>query len=186
MIEIYLAKNHLLLKSGYGNPEMHSHSACHIIIGLEGDMKVCVNGKSVVCGGALLPSGVSHTVNGFGRSLLVFMFNITSKVSECIKNLKILETQEAEQIISAWRSWDGGKNGAGYEDFLAEVMAALDISETGSRVSDERIIAAMHFVKEHLNDDVTVRNVAESVYLSEGRFPICSGKRQGLRFRDIW
>lgn len=37
MTEIYLAKNHLLLKTGYCNPEMHSRSASHIIIGLEED-----------------------------------------------------------------------------------------------------------------------------------------------------
>lgn len=35
----------------YGNPETHSLSASHIIIGLEGDMKVSVNGESSVCGG---------------------------------------------------------------------------------------------------------------------------------------
>lgn len=58
----------------------------------------------------------------------------------------------------------------GYKDFWAEVMAVLEISEADSRVSDERIITAMCFVKEHLNDDVTVRDAAESVYLSEGRF----------------
>ena len=40
MTEIYLAENHLLLKTGYGNPEMHSHSACHVLVGLQGDMRV--------------------------------------------------------------------------------------------------------------------------------------------------
>lgn len=37
MTEIYLAEDHLLLKTGYGNPEMHSHSACHVLVDLLGD-----------------------------------------------------------------------------------------------------------------------------------------------------
>lgn len=117
MTEIYLAKTHLLIKSGYGNPEMHSHSSSHIIIGLEGDMKVSVNGESVVCGGAFLPSGVSHTVDGFGRPLLVFMFDVTSKVSEQITDFRSLKAQEAERIVSAWQLYDGCKTEETYEGF---------------------------------------------------------------------
>lgn len=177
-----MVKNHLLLKSGYGNPEMHSHSASHIIIGLEGEMRVSVNGENAVCRGALLPSGTKHTVDGFGRPLLVFMFDITSSVSEQITDFKILKSWETGRIISAWRAWEDGKAGADYETFWAEVMAALGISEAGSRVSDERIIAAMRFVKDHWNDDLTVGDAAESVYLSEGRFSHLFKEETGIAF----
>ena len=182
MTEIYLSDTHLLLKTGYGNPEMHSHSASHIIIGLEADARVNINGENTVCRGALVPSGVKHTVDSCGKPLLVFMFDITSRVSECITNFKTLKTQEAERIISAWQSWDDSKIGANYEDFFAKVMAELDISETGSRVSDERIIAAMRFVKQHLNDDMTVRDAAEFVYLSESRFSHLFREETGIAF----
>lgn len=182
MTEIYLTKTHLLLKAGYGNPEMHSHSASHIIIAPEGDMKVSVNGESVVCSGAFLPSGVSHAVDGFGRPLLVFMFDVTSKVSEQITDFRSLKVQETERIVSAWQLYDSCKTEEAYEGFWTEITAALGISETGSRVSDERIIAAMSFVKEHLNDNVTVRDVAESVYLSEGRFSHLFREETGVAF----
>lgn len=43
MTEIYLAENHRLLEAGYGNPEMHSHSACHVLISLYGDMRVIMD-----------------------------------------------------------------------------------------------------------------------------------------------
>ena len=56
MTEIYLAENHLLLKTGYGNPEMHSHSACHVLVGLQGDMRVITEKETVMCRGAILPS----------------------------------------------------------------------------------------------------------------------------------
>lgn len=177
-----MSKNHLLLKAGYGNPDMHSHSASHIIVGLEGDMKVCVNGENVVCRGALLPSGVNHTVDSFGSPLLVFMLDITSKVSEQITDFTILTRQEIEQIISAWRLLDGGRAEEDYEAFWAKVTAALRIRETGSRISDERIIQAMHFVKEHPDEDITIKDAAESVYLSEGRFSHLFKEETGIAF----
>lgn len=182
MTEIYLAKTHLLLKAGYGNPEMHSHSASHVMIGLEGDIKVSVNGESVVCSGAFLPSGISHTVDGFGRPLLVFMFDVTSKVSERITDFRSMNVQDAERIVSAWESFDRCKTEEAYEGFWTEIMAVLGISETGSRVSDERILAAIRFVKEHLNDDVTIRDAAESVCLSEGRFSHLFREKTGVAF----
>lgn len=184
MTEIYLAKTHLLLKTGYRNPEMHSHSASHVIIGLEGDMKVCINGENVVCSGAFLPSRVSHAVDGFGRPLLVFMFDVTSKVSERITDFRSLKAQETERIVSAWQLYDSCKTEKVYEEFWMEIMAVLGISEAGSRVSDERIIAAMCFVEKHLNDDVTVRNVAESVCLSEGRFSHLFKEETGVAFSE--
>ena len=82
MTEIYLAENHLLLKTGYGNPDMHSHSVCHVLVGLQGDMRVITEKETVMCRGAILPSGMVHTVESFGEPLLVFLFDITSTVSE--------------------------------------------------------------------------------------------------------
>lgn len=182
MTEIYLAKTHLLIRSGYGDPQMHSHSACHIITGLHGDIRVCAGGESVMCSGAFVPSGVSHTVDGFGSPLLVFMFDITSKVSEKITDFKELEKQETERIVSAWQQWETEKNADDYENFFKEVMMLTGMCDTGSRVSDERIAEAMRFVKEHLNDDVTVKDAAESVYLSESRFSHLFREETGISF----
>lgn len=182
MTEIYLAKTHLLIRSGYGDPQMHSHSACHIIIGLYGDIRVFADGESVMCSGALVPSGVCHTVDGSGSPLLVFMFDIMSKISEQITDFKVLKKQDTERIVSAWQLWEIEKNREDYEFFFREVMTLLGMSETGSRVSDERVAEAMRFVKEHLNDDVTVKDAAESVYLSESRFSHLFREETGISF----
>lgn len=61
MTEIYLAKNHLLLAAGYGNMEMHSHSASHVLVGLHGKMRVVTNEEEITCRGAILPSGIAFS-----------------------------------------------------------------------------------------------------------------------------
>lgn len=62
MTEIYLAKNHLLLAAGYGNMEMHSHSASHVLVGLHGKMRVVTDEEEITCRGAILPSGIVRAI----------------------------------------------------------------------------------------------------------------------------
>ena len=102
MTEIYLAENHLLLKTGYGNPEMHSHSACHVLVGLQGDMRVITEKETVMCRGAILPSGMVHTVESFGEPLLVFLFDVTSTVSERMRSFIVLEEGTAEGVALSY------------------------------------------------------------------------------------
>lgn len=46
MNEIYLAKNHLMIKTEYKDPEVHRHSAAHILISLEGPVRFQVDGAA--------------------------------------------------------------------------------------------------------------------------------------------
>ena len=102
--EIYLAENHLLLETGYHDPQIHSHSAAHILLGLHGDMRVITEKETILCRGALLPSGTAHTVDSFGRPLLVFLLDVTSTVSEVRHIFSLAEqglgsTQIAKALI---------------------------------------------------------------------------------------
>lgn len=62
MNEIYLAKNHLMIKTEYKDPEMHRHSAAHILISLKGPVRFQVDGQEMTGFGAVIPSGLPHTV----------------------------------------------------------------------------------------------------------------------------
>lgn len=182
MTEIYLAKDHLLLESGYGNPQMHSHWASHVLVSLYGDMCVVTDRESVVCRGAVLPSGTSHTVDGFGRPILVFLFDITSVVSERIGTFAVLEEQIAERIASSYQQLKAGNLSKNYENFFTEVMGLIGVNKIGSRIADERIIHAIRFVEEHLQDAVTAKDAAEAVYLSESRFSHLFREQAGISF----
>lgn len=58
MNEIYLAKNHLMIKTEYKDPEVHRHSAAHILISLEGPVRFQVDGQEMTGFGAVIPSGL--------------------------------------------------------------------------------------------------------------------------------
>ena len=182
MTEIYLAENHLLLKTGYGNPEMHSHSACHILVGLQGDMRVITEKETVMCRGAILPSGMVHTVESFGGSLLVFLFDITSTVSEQMRRFIVLEERTAEGIAMSYQMLTAGDPEKDYGKFFREVMGLIGIKEVCSRITDERIFLAMRFVEEHLQDEVTAKDAAGAACLSESRFSHLFREQAGIAF----
>lgn len=182
MTEIYLAENHLLLEAGYGNPDMHSHSACHVLVGLHGSIRVITDQEDVTCRGAILPSGTAHTVDSFGKPLLVFLFDVTSAVSEQIKCFTILEEQTAEHIACAYQKLKNGNPVEDYEGFFMKVMGMLGIYEVGSRITDERITLAMEFVEEHMQETVTAKDAAGAACLSESRFSHLFRKQAGIAF----
>lgn len=145
MTEIYLAENHLLLEAGYGKPEMRSHSACHVLISLYGDMRVIMDKEDVICCGAVLPSGTAHIVDNFGEPFLVFLFDITSSVAGQIRYFAVLEEQAAEDIACSYQMLTDGNPEEVYENFFMEVMGIPGICGVGSRITDERIITDMYF-----------------------------------------
>lgn len=182
MTEIYLGKNHLLLEAGYGNPEMHSHSACHVLVGLHGDMRVVTDKEDIKCRGILLPSGTVHTVDSFGKTLLVFLFDVTSSVSEQVRHFTVLEEQTAEDIACSYQMLADGNPAEVYEVFFRKVMELLGICRVGSRVTDERINAAMHFAEEHMQEAVTAKDAAGAACLSESRFSHLFREQTGIAF----
>ena len=182
MTEIYLAENHLLLKTGYGNPEMHSHSACHVLVGLQGDMRVITEKETVMCRGAILPSGIVHTVESFGEPLLVFLFDVTSTVSERMRSFMVLEERTAEGVALSYQTLTDGNSDKDYGKFFRETMEWIGIKEVGSRITDERISLAMRFAEEHLQVEVTAKDAAGAACLSESRFSHLFREQAGIAF----
>lgn len=182
MTEIYLAENHLLLEAGYGNPEMHSHSASHVLVGLHGEMRVVTDEEEMTCRGAILPSGIAHTVDSFGQPLLVFLFDITSAVSEQIRHFTVLGEQTAGEIARSYQALVGGNPEEGYGDFFAQVMGRLGICGAGSRVTDERIVLAMRFVEDRIQETVAAKDAAGAACLSESRFSHLFREQAGIAF----
>ncbi|MCM1495550.1 MAG: AraC family transcriptional regulator [Bacteroides sp.] len=182
MTEIYLTENHLLLEAGYGNPEMHRHSASHILVGLWGEMRVITDKEDVICSGIILPSGAAHTVDSFGKPFLVFLFDVTSVVSKQIRKVTVLEKETAEHIAYSYRILVKENPEKDYKRFFLNVMKLLGICEVGSRITDERITNAMDFVEAHMRETITAKDVAEAACLSESRFSHLFREQTGIAF----
>ncbi len=141
MNEIYLAKNHLMIKTEYKDPEVHRHSAAHILISLEGPVRFQVDGQEMTGFGAVIPSGLPHTVCGApdeeGKplsmpSLLLFLFDETTSVAQSIRESRLITEKQAQTVLQWYRDMrEAPDAAAAYPSFLRKVLKELALSENG-------------------------------------------------------
>ena len=81
MTKLYESTNHILIHTQTLQPAQHSHMAAHIMISMDGSMKVQCAGAEYLCRGILVPSGISHAVDTQGNAVLVFLYDCTTEVA---------------------------------------------------------------------------------------------------------
>lgn len=190
MNEIYLAKNHLMIKTEYKDPEMHRHSAAHILISLKGPVRFQVDGQEMTGFGAVIPSGLPHTVCGApdeeGKpfsmpSLLLFLFDETTFVAQCIRESRLITEKQAQTVLQWYRDMrEAADAAAAYPSFLRKVLKELGLSDSLQAVGDERIRQAYVYIDEHIGSDMTVASIASHFCMSESRFSHLFRKEAGM------
>lgn len=183
MTEIYLSSNHLMLKSGYGDPQMHSHLAAHVLVSLNGTMEVLTEKQRLQCAGALIPSGCAHTVRTGGEPVLVFLFDATTAAAERISAVREVRPAVAAQIAASYGAMCSDADiKQAYAQFFAQAMELLRLPVCLQRPADERILAAIAYTDEHIAEELTAAQAACAVSLSESRFSHLFREQVGVTF----
>lgn len=206
MNEIYLAKNHLMIKTEYKDPKMHIHSAAHILVCLDGPVKFQIDGQETMGFGALIPSGIPHTVCGTmneeGKSLsmsslLLFLFDETTSVAKSIQESKLLSQKQANKIQQWYRKLQKEPDiSVAYIGFLQKVLKELALTDNEEfskhktdgmfehtnlqTVQDSRIKDAYAYIDLHIGSDITVASIADAFCMSESRFSHLFRKEAGM------
>ena len=190
MNEIYLAKNHLMIKTEYKDPEMHRHSAAHILISLKGPVRFQVDGQEMTGFGAVIPSGLPHTVCGApdeeGKpfsmpSLLLFLFDETTFVAQCIRESRLITEKQAQTVLQWYRDMrEAADAAAAYPSFLRKVLKELGLSDSLQAGGGERLRRTQVYIDEHIGSDMTVASIASHFCMSESRFSHLFRKEAGM------
>lgn len=180
---MYENENHLMICTQYKDPEMHQHSAAHIIISLEGNMEVSLSDKTILCEGILIPSGMFHTANTYGKRVLVFLFDKTTTVSNQIDVLKIMNNDTVNKIRKAFMEFESCNiSTSSYLVFLRCVFESNEIHANTTIITDERIQKSMTYIQSKLHEKLSCREVADHVFLSTGRFSHLFKEQAGMTF----
>lgn len=128
-------------KTEYKDPEVHRHSAAHILISLEGAVRFQVDGQEMTGFGAVIPSGLPHTVCGAldeeGKplsmpSLLLFLFDETTSVAQSIRESRLITEKQAQTVLQWYRDMrEAADAAAAYPSFLRQVLKELGLSDNG-------------------------------------------------------
>lgn len=182
MTKIYEANNHILIHAGYADPVEHSHMAAHIIVCLDGEMCVMSDGTEYLCYGIMIPSGISHMVNTYEKDVLVFLYDCTTNVARQMENIRCISRENCDSIIKLYKDMQQECTGGCYKKFETSVLELLGITDSMHQISDERVVAAMSYIRKESSEKLSCRDVAGAVHLSPGRFSHLFKAQVGMTF----
>ncbi len=182
MTKMYEAKNHLLIHTGYVNPAEHRHMAAYIIISMEGKMIVSSVGKEYLSRGVMIPTGALHQIDTKGKPALVFLYDSTTNVAMQIKDVQDLPETDCDKIVDLYFQFQKNETVDAYNKFEQCCLEQIGITETKCCITDERIISAINYISSNVSEKITCRAVADSVFLSQGRFSHLFKNHVGMTF----
>ena len=174
----------------------HSHYAIQLAIGAPGGLRVQFGrqGAWQDCAAALLPSRATHSidVNACGMSAVLFIEPETREgralAARLQGRLELLDAgavaQASRRLEQAWRVQES------YEAVrLACVELVAELSATAHREpSDARVLAAIEFIRQRVDQPVSLADVAGHAGLSPGRFRHLFVEETGMPLRTylLW
>ncbi len=182
---------------GGGAPiEPHAHYAIQLAIGVPSGLRVQfgANGEWQDCAAALFPSRAVHSidVNGCAMSTVLFIEPDTPEGKALATRLQGgLELLDASVVAPhaerLQRAWQVDKS---YEAVRATCMALVQqLSGAAPRTpSDPRVLAAIEYLRQRVNESVTLPEVAAAVHLSPERFRHLFVEETGMPLRTyvLW
>ena len=182
MTRIFEADNHILIHTGYGDPVKHSHMAAQIIVSEEDCLDVECGGKHYCGRGIVIPAGMEHLADTHGKPVLVFLYDASSEVAGKIRDAFVLEPAGCDQIWSSYHHFLEELTAEKYAVVAETLLIRLGLVGACQCKPDERIRAAMGFVRSSCGEMVSRREVASFCHLSESRFSHLFTKQVGMTF----
>ena len=182
MTKMYETPNHLLIHTGYANPLEHCHRAAHIIISLEDNMNITVDSKTYQSQGIIIPTGIPHKIDTKGKSVLVFLYDSTTNVAMQIHNVRKLANAACAKILDLYFQFQAENSLHSYNKFEQYCLSQIGIKEINCCIQDERISLALKYISSNFSKKITCQEVANSVFLSQGRFSHLFKEQTGMTF----
>jgi len=153
------------------------------MISLDDKIDIMTRSERKKCRGIVIPSGVAHTANTDKNKVLIFLFDNTTTIAKQIKNLAILSDEAVDEIIKAYYCFENSdKSNSCYREFIECVYKCANLSVVENIVIDNRIKSAIAYIQLNIHEPITCSDVANHIFLSEGRFSHLFKEQVGMTF----
>ncbi|MFL6694909.1 MAG: helix-turn-helix domain-containing protein [Ramlibacter sp.] len=174
----------------------HSHYAIQLVIGAPSGLRVQFGqrGDWQACAAALVPSRATHSIDVTGCEMSAVLFiepetpegkALTARLHGKLEVIAPdVVAEGARRLGHAWRV------DRSYEAVTAVCLQLVrDISRTAPREpSDPRVLAAVEYIRQRVDQPVSLAEVAEAANLSPGRFRHLFVEETGMPLRTyvLW
>jgi AraC family transcriptional regulator len=177
-------------------PSPHSHYAIQLVLGAPSGLRVQFGhrGEWVSCAAALVPSRGTHTidVNECDMSVVLFIEPETPEGKALSARLQgRLEVLDAEMVAAAAKrleqAWRVERSREAVNSICAQLVQ--DVSKTAPRApSDPRVLAAVEYLRQRVDQPVSLPEVAKVANLSPDRFRHLFVEETGMPLRTyvLW
>ena len=136
-----------------------------------------------LCRGIVIPSGVVHTANTDKNRVLIFLFDNTTAVANQTKTPVILSDEAVDEVIEAYYCFENGdESSSGYKKLIDCVYKCANLNVAKNIITDSRVKTAIAYMQSNLQESITCRDVANHIFLSEGRFSHIFKEQVGMTF----
>lgn len=168
----------LLGSGGHGRIDTHSHYAIQLAFAAPAGLKVKFGrqGEWRECAGALIPSAAPHTIDVDGCEWTAVLFvepeTAEGKALTALLGGQCRYLDDAELLVAAKRlerAWRGEKDAAKVQALCQQLVR--DLAQARSREpADPRVLAAIAYIQQRVDQQVTLEEVAAIAKLSPSRF----------------
>ena len=118
--------------------------------------------------------------------MIIFLFDNTTAVVNRIKIPVILSDEAVDEVREAYYCFENGdKSSFGYKKFIDCVYKCANLNVAENIITDSRVKAAITYIQSNLQEPITCRDVANHIFLSEGRFSRIFKEQVGMTFSGV-
>ena len=126
---------------------------------------------------------MTHTANTGENRVLIFLFDSTTNIAKQINKISVLDDELVDGVVNAYHIFlNGDKAASDYRKVVTSVYQCVDMRQLEQVCMDERVEAALKYVRSNLSEPLTCSDVAKHVFLSEGRFSHLFKEQAGMTF----
>ncbi len=175
---LFEASDHIAFITNRVNADCHSHNYVQVTLGVEKDFEIVIENTSYFTKGIIVDSNTAHSLRGDKQWQLYLLINPESTFGETIKrelltvgNVHLLTEKEIEKIMGAavndfLKAIDKEK----YNKLLNHIKQTLgDFSLEAVKELDKRIEELLEYISSQPLEMLTVKDLSNRMYLSEGR-----------------
>lgn len=172
MTEVLWTFDHILILQDYKDPGIHKHLAKHMIFSLNSEFECIIGNKKICCRGICIDSNIYHTVDSSYGSLLVYIFDETSFLSEELDR-KYLKGRpfcilDEKLVAKAILKWNDSCNE--YNKLDDAILSVYGLYKNSHKRYGERVNKLLDIIKEKegIYED-TIDILCKKVCLSKSR-----------------